>query len=240
MNTTKTSDTTIITENTNNESSSKPTQPLEAYTQCAASANHVFDGLGNGRALIKVLNRVCLGSLVYTAVSSMFVYELVHAMHAPVYGMGPLEAAASNAVFVVYFTTIMVPIALFLSWCYRYKKSTPYQKQVLELNLPQKEAYELGLGAILSLSGSELISADETSGEILCKTPRRPKAGTQELKVNLETVAENRSRLIVSSQQMVNAVEYLLFGYTLAVDSGRNKANVDQIINFLKHKTAEV
>ncbi len=238
--TTSISETKIIAEDSNNLSSNKQTQTADAYSQCAATANHVFDGLGNGLALMKVLNRVCLGSLVYTAASSMFVYALVYAMRAPFYGMGPLEAAACNTVFVVYFTTIMVPIALFLAWCYRYKKATPYQKQILELNVAKKEAYELGLGAILSLSGTELISADETTGEILCKTPRRPKAGAQELQLSLEAIADNKSRLIVSSQQMVNAVEYLLFGYTLAVDSGRNKANVDQIINFLKHKAAEV
>jgi hypothetical protein len=55
--------------------------------------------------------------------------------------------------------------------------------------------------------------------------------------VRLEALSPGYTRLNIASAPLVNPIEFLLFGYTLAVDGGRNKANIDSIIAFLSsHK----
>lgn len=193
----------------------------------------VLDGLGNKKALLTVLNRNCLASLVYGAASTLFIFALLTAFDVHAYGWGPLQMAAANLVFVVYFTTIMLPFSMLLAWTYRFKQYLPYQWNTVDVSLNKHQAFELALGAVLSIRGSRLLSADERTGEIRCSAPRTHEAKEQEIRVQINSSSDGSSRLLISSQPLLNAIEYLLFGFTLSVDGGRNKANVDEIVTFL-------
>ena len=193
----------------------------------------ILDGFGNRKALLTVLNRISLASLTYAAGSTMFVYALLTAFNVHIYGWGPLQGALANLVFVVYFTTIMAPFSMLLAWVFRYKQETPYQARIIELPLSAKESYELALGGALSIAGSSLTHADEQSGTINCLAPKRKEASSQEIKLQVTEIDSTRTQLTVSSQPRLSAIEDLLFGYTLAVDGGRNKANVEKIVTFM-------
>ena len=200
----------------------------------AKASHQTLDGLGSLRSLNTVIMRVMLATGVYCGASTLFVFALAQAVGFHMFGWGPLHLALANVLFVGYFTGIMLPFSMALAWFYRYKKSTPYQQRVIDLQLSNHEAFELVLGAALSITGAELISADEKTGEIVCKAPQRPQAAAQEIRVSVEQVNEQTARVTVNSQPMLNAFEDILFGFTLSVDGGRNKANVDAIASFLK------
>lgn len=198
-----------------------------------SSVNKVLDGLENLQSLNSVVFRVMLGGSIYGAASSMFIFALLQAFNLNMFGWGPAHMAAANLLFVIYFSGIMLPFSVLLSWVYRYKQALPYQERIVELAIPYLHAYELCLGAALSLPGAKLISADEKTGEIICLAPRRRNAAPQEIKIHLQKPAYEQTRITVSSRAKLGAIEYLLFGFTLAVDGGRNKENADAIVSFL-------
>lgn len=207
---------------------------LVSKDNLCASSTRVLDGMQDAQSLMIVLKRVTLACTVYGAASSMFVFALMLAVNFCMFGWGPVEMARANALFVIYFAGIMLPFSVLLAWHYRYKKALPYQHRSVELNLPFAEAYELSLGAALSVKGAELENTDEANGSIQCRAPRSKEAGVQELCLELEPISENKTRVVLSSQPRLSAVEHALFGYTLAVDGGKNKANLDLMISFLK------
>lgn len=206
---------------------------LKMRSQVQRLSDSILDGFGDKRALLTVLNRISLASLTYAAGSTMFVYALLTAFNVQLYGWGPLQGALANLVFVVYFTTIMAPFSMLLAWVFRYKQELPYQASIIELPLDAKESYELALGGALSITGSNLTHADEISGKISCVAPKRKEANSQEIKVEVNAIGPKCTQLTISSQPKLSAIEDLLFGYTLAVDGGRNKANVEKIVTFM-------
>jgi hypothetical protein len=208
-----------------------------AGVRCSPAPNTVLDGLTSSRSLFVVVSRVFLASAVYAINSSMLLAAIVADFHVSLLGMNPIEMAVMNIFSVVYFVCMMFPFALLLAWIYRFKKASPYQNRIVDMELPYHEAFELGLGAALSFHGSALIKADEQAGDILCVAPRQVDAAPQELTMRLEALSPAYTRLNIASQPVVNPIEFLLFGYTLAVDGGRNKANLDSVLAFLgSHK----
>jgi hypothetical protein len=199
----------------------------------AAAPGAVLDGLTSPRSLLVVVSRVALASAVYAINSSMLLAAFVADFHISLWGMSPIEMAIMNVFSVVYFVCMMVPFALLLAWVYRFKKASPYQNRTVDMELPYHEAFELGLGAALSFHGSILIKADEPTGEILCMGPRQVDAAPQEVTMRLEALTPGYTRLNITSLPVVNPIEFLLFGYSLSVDGGRNKANLDSVLAFL-------
>lgn len=202
------------------------------------SPNAVLDGLTGGDALRSVVRRVLLVSAAYTVASSMFIAAFVNAFHITLFGLGPLSMAVLNAISIVYFVGIMLPFSILLAWIFRYRKHAPYQQRSLLLDIPESEAFQIAMGAGLSVGGN-MTEADQFGGKIAWLVPPYKDATKQELTVQIQPVNAEQSLVTVTSAPTLNPIESLLFGYTLSVDGGRNKWNVESVLLFLRQNQGE-
>lgn len=194
----------------------------------------VFDGFADIESLKKVLRRVFCVATVYAVASSMLVFALARAFSVDIFGWGPGHFAASNFSFVFFFTGIMLPVALILGWHYRYERPLPYQQQRFTLNLLPSEAFEQALAGVLSLPGTSLRVADQEKGLILCDGRSQKQSRAQQISLSLLESSPGQTEISICSKAKLNAIESLLFGFTLSPDGGVNLANVERISNFLK------
>jgi hypothetical protein len=194
----------------------------------------VLDGLTSSRATKNVITRVSIATCTYAVASSMFIGAFLTATHLTPFGVSPLEMMLLNAMSVFYFAGIMTPVAMVLAWIYRYRHDSPYQQRILDIDLCHKDAVEQALAAASLLPGARLTAVDEQAGTMTWTASRRRSAAPQELTIRAEALSPTQTRLNIASRPIVNALEYLLFGYTLAVDCGRNKKNVDTIVSFFR------
>jgi hypothetical protein len=194
-----------------------------------------LDGLADHVCLRAVVCRILLCCSVYGITTSVFTAGFVAATRLTLFGLGPAQMAVLNAVAVIYFTAIMLPVSLTLAYLFRYNQDSPLQRWSVDVSVPTSDALQLALVAMLSLPGTKLIKLDELDGRILCSAPRRWAAGPQNILATIEATSASTSRLTFSSTPKLGAIEYLLFGYTLAIDGGANRRNIERIATFLRY-----
>lgn len=189
------------------------------------------DGFKNRTALMDTILRVSLVAGAYLTATSAL--TLLGGLYLPVYGLGPVEMAILNAISIIFFVSIMLPFSLLSSWCLRYGHDFPVQDRIVDLPMSAGDAFEFSLAALESLAGCKLITCDTDGGIIKYVRSATKKCGRQEISIKLECLSPELTRLHVNSHPQLSAVQYLLFGYTLAVDGSQNKRNVEEIVNFL-------
>jgi hypothetical protein len=200
----------------------------------SSTAPVALDGLANLASLHAVIVRVAAASTVFAIASSIFTAALVAASHINIFPLGPIETAILNAACITYFVSIMLPVALLLAWLFRYKKEKPYQKCELTIGLPFPDALHVALAAALAVPGAELVQCDEIRGLIICNVQK------QELIVKLHEQSPQKTAAAFVSHARINALEFLLFGYTLAVDNNAARRNLEIFLRFLKNTDPNV
>lgn len=189
------------------------------------------DGFSNKTALMDTVYRVCLIACTYLLASTAL--TILGGFYLPIYGLGPIEMAVLNALSIVFFVVIMLPFALFSAYCLRYDHESPVQERIFDLEVSSENSIELSMAAMESLPGSRLKCVDTSRGIIEYVGSGSRKFGPQEVSIHLESLSPQLTRFIVTSHPKLSAIQYLLFGFTLAVDGEKNKRNVDGITEFL-------
>jgi hypothetical protein len=191
----------------------------------------LHDGFRSRTALQETIYRVSLIAGAYLIATSAL--TILGSFYLPIYGLGPIEMAVMNAMSIVFFVVVMLPFTLLSAWCLRYNQESPVQERIFDLTVPAEDGFELSMAAMESLPGSNFLIADTSHGIIKYNRSGTRKCGPQEISIRLERLSPDATRFSVTSHPKLGAIQYLLFGYTLAVDGSQNKRNVDDITSFL-------
>ncbi len=194
----------------------------------------ILDGCTCAKDLAAVLKRATLASTAFGVATSFFLSTAIAGFHIPFFSIGPLGFAVMHIMSVINFVVIMLPFAMLLSWISRYNRDKPYQRAVVDVKLPVDAAFDLCLGSLAGLRIEKITEADTETGAIRAVGSTRPKAAAQDISLRINALAEDVTQVTIESRPVLNAVEALIFGYTLAVDSGQNKRNTDHILRFLR------
>lgn len=191
----------------------------------------LIDCLSGGSDLKKVVGRVALASVAFTVASSAFQMALCISFLR--WWWDPPVILAMNVITVAYMVSILVPAALVLSWIYRYNQPSPCQERRVSTGFNASHTFDLCLGALASIN-ADITEIDEETGRIKAIRPARRHARSQEITIALSNSCEESTSVIINSRAILNPVEALLFGYSLAVDGGASERNVKQVTSFLK------
>jgi hypothetical protein len=193
-----------------------------------------LDGCARPEDLAIVIKRATLASTLFGVATCFIVATCVAAFHMTFIYIGPLGAALIHALSIINFVVIMVPFAILMSWIYRYNHGTPYRQATINLCVGRETAFDLCLASLAGLRIEKITEADPESGRIRAVGSRGPKFGKQEISFSFSGSSNTETCVTVESFAKLNAIEALLFGYTLAVDSGQNIRNVEHVLKYLR------
>lgn len=194
----------------------------------------VLDGCSSTKDLIQVIKRTCIATSAFGIASSFFLATVIAGFSIKLFYVGPLGFTIMHVMSIINFVAIMLPFSMLLSWIYRYKHEKPYQRALLDVHLPQEQAFHICLASLSGVLIEKILEADQETGHIRAIGSRSANSGAQDITMQIQTVNSQVSRVRVDSRPSLNAIEALLFGYTLSVDRGKNKRNTDQIIQFIR------
>ncbi len=191
----------------------------------------MIDCFTGGNDLIQVVSRVALASAAFTVASIAF--QMALCVSFLKFWWDPPVIVAMNVITVVYMVSILVPAALLLSWIYRYNQPSPCQERRVTTRANARQTFDLCLAALGSIN-ADIIETDEEAGRIKAVRPARRHARSQEISISLSHSSEDSTVAVINSKAILNPIEALLFGYSLAVDGGASEKNVKQVSSFLK------